>query len=236
MLNCASYEHNAYILGPVEPTFYAENAASSSTPNNPDVECRFPRNEDPEDQELKPGQVVYECGPCEQGYYCGGGRGIMSACPRGTYGNRGGLQFSGQCLDCPPGSYCVGTARTNTSGLCSPGYYCNGSSQSPNPDGTEPWGGECSPGHFCPEGSPFERPCLAGTYANISGKAECDECPAGFYCPEMSISPQECEPGYFCRNGTGDYTQNECERGTFNNETRGETPDDCIQCPVGEYY
>jgi len=206
--------------------------ASVATPTNPESHCGFPRQCEEEDEVI---EQVFMCGACEQGYYCGGGRGTMNPCPRGTFGERDRLQFSGQCTNCTGGFYCIGVGRMNVSGPCSPGFYCTGGSQSPNPDGTQGWGGECSPGYFCPEGSSFETACMAGSYANISGKAECDECPAGYYCPEVTISPQECEPGYYCPNGTGDYTQNECPAGTYNDQTKGKTLDDCIQCPVGKF-
>ena len=210
-------------------------AASVPTPSEPTNDCLFPPRDFDPSSNVDPIRIPYDCGPCVAGNYCPGGLERMNPCPDGTFGEIGLLQYRAQCTDCTPGYYCSGVGRTNESALCNPGFYCNGSSERPDPDGTQGWGNECSPGHFCPAGANVETACLAGTYANISRKAECDVCPAGYYCPERSINPFECEPGYFCPNGTGDYTQNECPTGTFNDQYKGMSLSSCTSCPVGEY-
>ena len=210
------------LAGPVLPLYYAEAAAKTETPQAGDC--------------VSPDLTSYNCGPCERGYYCGGGEGFMRPCPQGTFGDASPLpiQYSGQCKDCTPGYYCSGRARTNESGICTLGFYCNISSQTPEPDGSNFWGDICPPGFFCPEKASFPHLCEAGTYANTSGKAACDECPSGYFCDEGEIQPQECQPGYYCPNGTKAFNQPVCPEGTFNNETMGKSEDDCFQCPPGK--
>lgn len=204
--------------GDVSPLYYAEAAAPSSAPST----C------------VGPDGTSYQCGMCEQGYYCAGGKSKMDPCQDGTFGPPNPvLQYSTQCQPCTPGYYCKGKALTDVNDSCSAGYYCNGSSQTPTPDGTQGWGGECSPGYFCIAGAEKETPCPAGSFANTSGLASCDECPSGYYCSVGAVYPEECPEGYYCPNGTGEYQDQPCPRGTYNNETKAVSDEYCSLCPGG---
>ena len=89
---------------------------------------------------------------CEAGGFCEGTNKYPQPCPAGTYGPNPGAtsDSSANCLDCPCGKYCDGSANTartdlvdalsylldvlpdkEPSGDCDDGYYCTGSSYHP---------------------------------------------------------------------------------------------------------
>lgn len=92
----------------------------------------------------------------------------------------------------------------------------------------------CSEGNYCPQGSFEETPCAPGTYEFRKGSAECQECPAGYYCEEGCFKPIECQNGY-CPAGSSEPTL--CEDGTYGNEAlkKLEAADDCPVCPNAYY-
>ena len=113
-----------------------------------------------------------------------------------------------------------------------------------------------------PTGSPVPEPCPVGTYRDeeasydISHCTDCDEgyacqtvglmapvvmCAAGYYCmagssvshPDGESFGDLCHVGYFCPEGTANYQDNPCPRGTFSN-TRGLAAEsDCTLCDPG---
>ena len=98
-------------------------------------------------------------------------------------------------------------------------------------------GGPCPESHYCPEGTSYPLACPSGTYNNRTGRWECDECPAGYFCPEniTSYEPYYCPVGHYCPNGTKNNNEYPCPMGTFRNETGGISVADCFPCPCGEY-
>ena len=55
-------------------------------------------------------------------------------------------------------------------------------------------GDECTVGHYCPSGSSLPKPCEPGYYMNHSQSAECDPCPARYFCTNQ-VKPTPCSPG-----------------------------------------
>ncbi len=74
------------------------------------------------------------------------------------------------CNACPTGQYLVVDVCT----LCQAGYKCTVSSSSGN----------------------VRTKCLAGTFQNLAGQAECKPCPAGSYCDlDGMTAPKPCPNG-----------------------------------------
>ena len=136
--------------------------------------------------------------PCKAGHYC---------------------PFSGPPTKCPAGHYCP-------EGTCAPlkcrcGHKCPEGSASETP---------CQPPFYCPAAGadkqtlcplgfacPFPAMCAPlqcgpGSFVSCSGKARCDPCPAGRYCPETDKSTL-CPPGHFCPAGAS--APAECPAGSY---------------------
>ncbi|KAG7471369.1 hypothetical protein MATL_G00123830 [Megalops atlanticus] len=113
---------------------------------------------------------------CPVGYHCPPGSAAPLSCPDGTYSNTTG---AAECLDCPPGRYCL------------------------EDEGV----GLCPEGHFCPGGTGVDvLPCPPGTYSPQPGQShleQCLLCPAGMFCEDWGLAEPSgpCEPGYFCLAG-----------------------------------
>ena len=88
-------------------------------------------------------------------------------------------------------------------------------------------------GFHCPAGSSSPIACAAGTYAQTEGKASCDNCPQGFYCPLNTTNPESCPMGYICRPSQGSAFEVPCPVGKFNNLTERYQDADCLDCPAG---
>jgi len=131
------------------------------------------------------------------------------------------------CLKCPPGYYCGGTALPGPTGPCDPGHYCTGGAESPRqfiaPNGT-----------YAPAGSSFPVQCLPGTFNNEYAQARCPPCPAGFFCedPGMTV-PTTCPAGSYCDTGSNVPTQ--CSAGTFNPQTGALSRLACTNCTAGMF-
>ncbi|OEH77175.1 cast domain-containing protein [Cyclospora cayetanensis] len=96
----------------------------------------------------------------------------------------------------------------------------------------------CKIGHECPEKSAEPSPCRPGTYAASEGSAQCQECPAGYYCSDVTVVPEEskkCPSGFFCPAGTGYEKENPCPQGMMNQESGAHSLDACQPCPAGGY-
>lgn len=90
----------------------------------------------------------------------------------------------------------------------------------------------CPVGYFCNEGVIEPQPCPPGTFRNSTGAedvAQCDACPAGFYCPlNGSDISFPCENGTYCPKGT--VVPRLCEAGFYCPGARTMIP-----CPSGFY-
>ena len=149
----------------------------------------------------------------------------------GTYGPTAG---AAACAPCPAGSYCAEEGLGAVSGQTDGGVYCLANATSPDdPDVCTP----CVRGHFCPWGSSFPSPCQAGTHAGAVGAAECDPCPAGFYCASSTsnASHYPCPQGSYCPSGTRYGTEFRCPAGTMSTVPGLVSEDECAPCPAGFY-
>ncbi len=155
------------------------------------------------------------CPPCPSGQYSPGGKvpsTFCSECPAGFYCVTPAVKAA-----CPLGAYCpvkstfptaltsgyyaVNALHTYNGGtqgvaerVCEKGYYCSGGIRK-----------ECSKGEFCPLGTSAPRPCLKGSFCNVTfihglvpvwGTSE-EPC-SGTYCPRGSSEPIPCADGATC--------------------------------------
>lgn len=195
-----------------------------------------------------------ECYPCPERHYCPGGEQkvdcpegrycpaqtgvIIEPCPIGTFSNSRNLKNDSECTLCSSGNFCDSPGQTNVTGLCAKGYFCTEGVDTSTPSGLHRGeGGVCPIGHYCPEGSPEPQSCLAGTYNNLSGQAECFTCPAGFFCLENSVTYEDsiCPSGFYCLDATKHPFEYPCPPGTYNNVTYLNEKASCLLCPPGEY-
>ena len=98
-------------------------------------------------------------------------------------------------------------------------------------------GDVCPKGHFCKKKSWKPQFCTAGTYNNEVGQVNCSICPAGFFCPEGSVSylKNACPLGYFCPLGTTRANEYPCPEGTFNNKILQKSFNACLPCSKGKF-
>uniref|UniRef100_W5M2P7 Tyrosine-protein kinase ephrin type A/B receptor-like domain-containing protein n=1 Tax=Lepisosteus oculatus TaxID=7918 RepID=W5M2P7_LEPOC len=98
---------------------------------------------------------------CPPGYHCPQGTAVPQPCQDGTFSNTTG---SAECLECPPGFYC----------LLDQGVQM------------------CPEGHYCPGGTGMDvLPCPPGTYSAAPGHSQLEQCllcPAGMYCEEWGLA------------------------------------------------
>lgn len=78
-------------------------------------------------------------------------------------------------------------------------------------------GDQCPQGSACPANSTYPTQCVAGTYADVVGMAECKVCPQGTFCGGGTIIPEICPTGHYCPEGTMSKFQFPCPKGTYNN-------------------
>ena len=106
----------------------------------------------------------------------------------------------------------------------------------------------CSVGYYCNAGVINPESCPAGTYRNLTGGTQVDDCykcPAGYYCPyngsaiiipctngtycpNGTIKPQFCEAGFYC---PGAQTKIPCPSGFYCPYATANR----IPCPTGHY-
>ena len=116
-----------------------------------------------------------------------------------------------------------------TCSACADGYLC--------PEKTSdqtPWHFSCPRGSYCAAG--VETKCPAGK-AGIRERATsesdgCIDCPAGFYCPEgtADYTKNPCPRGAYCETGAAIVV---CPAGTYNDNLFGKSIADCRPCPNG---
>ena len=178
---------------------------------------------------------------CDAGYYCPTGTSNKIDCSEGTYNPLQGRWESTQCISCPPGKYCEGTANTAPDGDCNGGYYCTQGAVKADPDNSAQ-GAVCPKGHFCPAGSVEPVKCTPGKYCETTGLAavtgNCDE---GYYCkegastkrPRDGLTGDICPSGYYCEEGSEMPTP--CAPGTYQGAQGKAKLSDCADCPAGFY-
>ena len=174
---------------------------------------------------------------CPIGSYCPNGTATPIPCPEGMYSNEIGQKSIHDCNPCMPGMYCNGSGLIQPSGPCDAGFYCPGKSHVsvPNPPNLE-----CPIGYHCPLGSSIPRACSSGYYTNHTQAAECQICPAGFFCLPIdekvngSLSYFICPKGYYCPEGTG-ANISRCPPGTWSNIFGLKQESECLKCPPGQF-
>ncbi|RUS80256.1 hypothetical protein EGW08_011985, partial [Elysia chlorotica] len=170
---------------------------------------------------------------CPRGHYCPEGSTYGTPCPIGYYLDTQRNSRLTNCKICTPGQYCGADGLETPDGACDPGYYCPAGSTSATPANTT-----CSEGHFCVGGQSAPETCPSGYYQKLPGQAQCDQCPAGFYCnatfgPVVTYDPYVCPEGFFCPNGTQYAEEHPCPVSTFNNITGLTNELDCQECVGG---
>lgn len=211
------------------------------------------------------GQITPD--PCPTGHVCPTGTrfGTEVPCPNGTYSNVTLLSHVNDCAPCTSGSYCETEGLSRPTGPCAAGFFCAiGSSVATPGDANDAYyvgdtcidqsdsevNGVCPIGHYCPVGSSAPVQCPPGTMSAARGltdASECEDCAAGFTCPESGTvnATEPCEPGFYCPGGDatsttlctighycegGDAVPEPCEPGTYTNRTGRVS---CEQCPAG---
>lgn len=73
--------------------------------------------------------------------------------------------------------------------------------------------------------------CPDGTYGNHPMRLFCDRCPAGYFCPRGTKSPEAnpCPEGSYCPAGVGEAQP--CAPGSYGNRSRATAASDCFPCP-----
>ena len=163
---------------------------------------------------------------CPEGYYCPDGL-AKTPCAIGTYNENQGSDEVGDCLACPPGKMCTTEGLTYPTTNCAAGKYCAVGTAAV----------DCSAGYACPEGSVAPILCLAGTYQDSTGQANCLTCPAGYYCNfDNGITVKKnCPVGYYCPAGTGNYESFPCAKGSFGASTNLQASTECTACTETKY-
>ncbi|XP_076833089.1 uncharacterized protein LOC143478045 [Brachyhypopomus gauderio] len=195
-------------------------------------------------QESSGGSTINDCLPCPPGHWCKEGDPVAYMCPEGhycdgisdyeskirpgprrcpqlTYRPTPGARSKGDCLTCPPGTFCNATGLTDFSSFpCPSGYWCSGTGLPvPCPPGSlralpgASFPSHCKPcaaGTFCPDPRLTGHPNTAGipcraSYQCPTGSVVETLCRAGSYCSPQTGEPTPCPPGYYCPEGSHTY-------------------------------
>ena len=148
---------------------------------------------------------------CPLGHYCIQGSVSPTACPSGTYSNQTGNIELNDCMPCLPGLQCPNEGTEFPTLPCTTGFLC--------PSGTSSATQRCQRGYRCPEGTAEMLPCSPGTYQDELEMADCDPCPASFYCKVQAETPVTCPVGHYCPQSTPSPTTYPCPASTFSNRT-----------------
>nr|XP_057935999.1 SCO-spondin isoform X4 [Doryrhamphus excisus] len=205
-------------------------------------------------------QSLDSCLPCPPGHYCEKERltKVSGKCKAATAtGGRCQAGFycpggSSEPLPCLPGAFCNISGLALPMGPCSPGYYCVGGATEAKPTDGET-GSICPSGTYCVEGSREPELCPPGTFSPVPGltsKADCQRCPAGFYCrgPGLSAPSGPCDQGYWCPPGQtvaqalpcplghfclmGSAAPEPCPFGTYQDREKQSA---CVACEAGYF-
>ena len=167
-------------------------------------------------------------GTCNQGYYCTPGKDtptpVDGTCPVGYFCDNANYYVKVPCF---MGTYNLLTGKSSCSS-CIQGSYCTGSAASPQ---------SCPKGYMCPTKTRFEKefPCGPGTYSQVTGNSACSTCPAGYYCNNAAVTPDNLCPTYkYCPQSTAYGIL--CPPGTYNKDYQGLIDSSgCTLCPSGSY-
>ena len=103
--------------------------------------------------------TIKQAALCDEGYYCE--KGMKYPCPEGTYNDKSGQSQRSDCLECPAGSYCTGSGRSDKGEKCDAGFLCTGGAKQPNPEPGQ-GGKPCERGYYCLEGATEMKACGPG--------------------------------------------------------------------------
>ena len=198
------------------------------------------------------GSTTGEFVQCSEGFYCEEGsystrqylveemyfwnNGLQEPCPTGeTTLNKGQLK----CISCPEYYQCVTENGVPSKSECPRGYYCPGGvGNNPTPCPINTYGWDYNPGKddsTCLD-------CIDGQLCDQQGMNYTEMmnslCPAGSYCqvrPGVVTVENDCPQGFYCPEGTPSPHNKPCPIGTYNNQTRLESVDQCQNCPAGYY-
>ena len=197
-------------------------------------------------------QSADECTPCPLGHYCSGGDSAVSGacsagyycplyteyptqypCAAGTYSSSTSISSSVQCIDCPPGYYCL--AASTAPSKCPSGTYSTVyNTVSPDPTDAGVVCNECDSGYYCVEGSTSQEKCGVGYYS-AAGSAVCTVCLGGYFCGSNTTS----QANLLSSTGSWVDIQDEsgkCYNGTYCGTGMSRAPDLLRDaCPVGHY-
>ena len=181
--------------------------------------------------------TLYNDSLCPAGSYCPQGTrfSIEYLCPIGTFGDLEGLQNISQCTPCTPTMYCSAQGLTAPTGKCSAGYFCISGASSATPEEGEN-ANICPRGFYCTNATSNPTPCPIGTYSNMTGllnSNQCTPCDGGYYCNDTGQTEPSglCSPSYYCPLGSSSYMQEICPSGFVCPEgTHIPTG-----CPIGSY-
>ena len=184
--------------------------------------------------------------PCAAGYYCPPAtvNPNDNPCPAGTWSDRRDLRSLEECEICPAGYFCPSPTGgpVNRPQNCQAGYFCPGALT----QGEEEPMTIRSSGYTASSLSQIvstaltDHPCPAGTYSdsvNLKDIQECTICPNGTYCGLASTSGdiQACQAGYYCPAGSAVANPFPCPAGTYSAATNLYAPEQCTNCPAGQY-
>lgn len=197
------------------------------------------------------GVTVADCDICPDSYYCPGvidpdePTEFPVPCTDGEYCPSG----SGKPSLCEAGRFCENTVPSATFSNnvilvqpCDVGFYCEQGTTTETP---------CNDPLLCPyisvtDGNKFEGgqsvSCPAGYY--LSG-TYCKYCNKGFVCLPGSLSATptessglgwgyECPVGHYCDPELSVF-EIKCPKGTYRNEIKGKSVEDCLKCPENTY-
>jgi hypothetical protein len=188
---------------------------------------------------------------CPAGHFCPQGSSSPSPCPLGTFwvglGNDGDVWYNSTgatpiqtfCEFCPATKACNATGLSSPPAKCEEGYFCKLGSESATPYcDDEDWStctaGVCPAGHRCPLETSDPIPCESGTWMNRTGAAECDDCPAGYFCNGLSpTAPADCPIGSYCQAGSA--APSLCPAGTYGRRSGLRDVSECTSCDAGSF-
>ena len=148
-----------------------------------------------------------------------------SQCPATTYQPSRGASH---CLSCGDGWYCPTGSSVRIPASCLPGTFL--------PSGVTFFSDAdcetCPVTKYCSGGNTGAKLCSSGSFANVTGLAECYECAAGRYQQAAgSTACETCPLGGYCEANTAVPTR--CAAGSFGNESGLTSQEGCHDCPAG---
>ena len=204
--------------------------------------------------------VVSDCQNCPKGHFCPAGSSSPYPCPAGTYQPN---ERQPNCADCPTGKSCSTISLVEPDLLCDQGHFCPQGSSYPNSWAANiEWNSfsisfNQNSATGCLQGQMTQlvngtaagacEVCPAGYYCfPKTGNALINpiECPAGYYCDQYAGAVSSGDITYSDGNtnaigtvspngGTPERGPKHCLAGTWSNQTRLSTHEDCWSCEKG---